>query len=133
MRALELGHPSLLGARAGAKSGAAVPGGCAHPLRPKHFRRMLPTQGWALRDAPPHHRRLEGVVQPGGGHRDLIAGTTRNSCKGWKEIGAQRSRRRSRLGFNPPVAQRGHLQSQGRLPWTEDRQGLSQRVLHAGL
>lgn len=35
------------------KSGAAVLGGCAHPLRSQHFRRTLPTQGWAQRDVPP--------------------------------------------------------------------------------
>lgn len=108
-------------------------GGCSAgrlcpPSAPKHFRRMLPTQGWAPRDASPTTGRLEGLSSQ---VVASLAGTTRNSCKGWKDIGHRGA------GGDPGWASTLQLPSVAicshrRLPWT-DGQGLPQRVLHAGL
>lgn len=120
MRALEPGHPLLLGSRVGGyvSRGLQCREAVCTPSAPNTSEGRSPHRAGHRGTFPPNpHRRLEGVirlVQPGG-HRDLIAGTTRGSCKGWKDVGAQRGRRRSRPGFNPPVARRGRRQSQGRL------------------
>ena len=97
MRALEPGHPLLLGSRVGGyiSRGLQCREAVCTPSAPNTSEGRSPHRAGHRGTFPPNpHRRLEGVirlVQPGG-HRDLIAGTTRGSCKGWKDVGAQRGR-----------------------------------------